>query len=61
VLYDKEDHSIVVAAVILYIDDLLPIANEDLIGQIKDQMKKRIRMHDLGSVVFNRGMNIEHN
>jgi hypothetical protein len=61
VLHDKEDHGIVVAAVVLYVDDLLIIANEGLIGQIKDQMKKRFRMHDLGSVSFYLGMNIEHN
>jgi len=61
VLHDKEDHGIVVAAVILYVDDLLIIANEGLIGQIKDQMKKRFRMHDLGSVSFYLGMNIERN
>jgi hypothetical protein len=32
-----------------------------VIGQIKDQMKKRFRMHDLGSVSFYLGMNIERN
>ena len=31
VLHDMEDHGIVVAAVILYFDDLLIIANEGLI------------------------------
>jgi hypothetical protein len=61
VLHDKEHHGIVVAAVVLYVDDLLIIANEGLIGQIKDQMKKRFRMHDLGSVSFYLGMNIERN
>ena len=60
VLHDK-DRGRVVAAVVLYIDDLLPIANEGLIGPIKDQMKKRFRMHDLGSVSFYLGMNIECN
>jgi len=48
----------IVAAVVLYFDDLLIIANEDLIGQIRDQMKKTFRMHDLGSVSFYLGMNI---
>ena len=51
----------VVAAVVLDVDDLLVIANEGLIGQIEDQMKKRYRMHDLGSVSFCVGMNIERN
>jgi len=60
-LHGQEDHGIVVAAVILYIDDLLIFANEDLIGHIKDQMKKRFRMHDLGSVSFYLGMNMERN
>jgi hypothetical protein len=52
VLHDKEDHGIVVAAVVLYVDDLLIISNEGLIKEIKDQMKKRFRMHGLGSVSF---------
>jgi len=60
-LFVLEDHGIVVAAVVLYVDDLLIIANEGLIGQIKEQMKKRFRMHDLGSVSFYLGMNIERN
>jgi len=61
VLHDTQDHATVVATVILYIDDLLIIANEVLIGQIKDQMEKRFRMHDVGSVSFYLGMNIERN
>ena len=56
-----EDQGTVVAAVVLYVDDLLIIANEGLIGQIKDQMKKRFRMHDLGSVSFYLGKTIERN
>ena len=56
-----EDQGIVIAAVVLYVDDLLIIANEGLIGQMKDQMSKRFRMHDLGSVSFYLGMNIERN
>jgi len=60
VLHDM-DQAIVVAAVVLYVNDLLIIANEGLIGQIKDQMKKRFRMHDLGSVSCCLGMNIERN
>jgi hypothetical protein len=51
----------IVATVILYINDLLIIANEGFIGQIKDQMKKKFRMPDLGSVSFYLGMNIECN
>jgi hypothetical protein len=60
VLHDK-NQDIVVAAVVLYVDDLLIIPIECLIGQIKDQMKQRIRMHDLGSVSSYLGMNIERN
>jgi len=60
-LFVLEDQGIVVAAVVLYVDDLLIIANEGLIGQINNQMKKRFWMHDLGSVSLNIGMNIEHN
>jgi len=60
VLHDK-DQDIVVAADVLYGDDLLIIPNEGLIGQIKDQMKKRFPMHDLGSVSFYLGMDIERN
>jgi len=59
ILHDK-DYDIV-AAVVLYVDDLLIIANKGLIGQMKDQMKKRFRMHNLGSVSFYLGMNIERN
>jgi len=53
------DQGTVVAAVVLYVDDLLITASEGLIGQIKDQMKKRFQIHDLGSVSFYLGMNIE--
>jgi hypothetical protein len=58
-LHDKEDHSIVVAAVVLAVNDLLIIANKGLIGQIKDKMKKSFRIHDLGSVTIYLGMKIE--
>jgi hypothetical protein len=61
VLRGKEDYRIVCAAVVLYVEDLLIIANEGLIRHIKDRMKKRFRMHDLGSVSFYLGMNIERN
>jgi hypothetical protein len=60
VLHDKHQ-PIVITAVVLYVNDHLIIANEGLIAQIKDQMKKRIWMHDLGSVCFYLGMNIERN
>jgi hypothetical protein len=60
VLHDKEDQGIVIAALVLYVDDLLIISNEGLIGQIKDQMKKTFWMHDLRSVSFYLGMNIQH-
>jgi hypothetical protein len=61
VLFLLDDHGIVVAVVVLYVDDLLIIANEGLLGHIKDQMKKKFRMHDFGSVAFHLGMKIEHN
>jgi len=60
VLHDK-DQGIVIAAVMLYEDDLLIIADEGLIGQIKNQTKKRVRMHDLGSVSLYLAMHIEWN
>jgi hypothetical protein len=59
VLQNKDQD--IVAAVVLYVNDLLIIANVGLIGQIKEQMKKRFRMHDLGSVSCYLGMNIERN
>ena len=58
VLHDIEDHGMVVAAVVLYVDDLLISSNKGWIGQIKHQLKKRIRMHDLGSVSFYLVINI---
>ena len=58
VLHDQ-DQDPVVPAVVLYVDDLLIIADEGFIGQIKDQMKKRFRMHDLRSVSLYLGINIE--
>ena len=60
-LHDKEDHGMVIAAVVLYVDDLLIIANEGLIGQNKDHIEKRFRMHDHRSVSFYLAMNIERN
>ena len=60
-LHDKDDHGIVIAAVVLYIDDLLIIGKECFIVLIKDQMKKMFRMHDLDSVSSYLGMNLERN
>jgi hypothetical protein len=57
----NKDQDIVVAAVVIYVDDPLIIANEGLIGQIKDQMKKRFRRNDLGNVSFYLNMNMERN
>jgi len=51
----------IVHAVILYVDDLLIIAQKGLLGQIKYQMKKRFRMDDFGSISFYLSMNIECN
>jgi hypothetical protein len=58
-LADVEDQGPVVATVILYLYDFTIISNAGLIGQSKDQMKKRFRMDDVGSVSCNLGMNIE--
>jgi hypothetical protein len=60
-LFVLEDQCVVVATIILYGNDLLIIANKGLIRHINDQMKKRFGMHDIGSVSFSIGMNIEHN
>jgi hypothetical protein len=49
-LFVLKDQLRVHAAVVSYVNDLLILANESLICQIKDQMKKRFRIHDLGSV-----------
>jgi len=59
VLYNRDQD--IGAAIVLYVDYLLIIANDGLIGQIKDQMKKRFRMHHLGSVSFYLGMHIKRN
>jgi hypothetical protein len=56
-----EDQGTVVTAVVLYVDDLMIIANDGSIGLIEDQMKKRFRMHDFGSFSFCLGRNIECN
>jgi len=58
VLHDIEDHGILIATVSLYVDDLLIIASQGLIGRIKDQINERFRMHDLGSVSFYLGIDI---
>jgi hypothetical protein len=59
VFHDNIDLIIFVVAVLLCINDLLIIPNEGLIGQMKDQMKKRFPMHDLGSLSSYLGTNIE--
>jgi hypothetical protein len=56
-----EDEGTVVAAVVLYLDDLLIIAIKGLIGQIMDQITKRFQMHDHGSVSVYLSMIIERN
>jgi len=60
-LFVLQDHGIVVASVIGSVDDLLIISSKGFIGPIKDHMKKRFRMHDLGSVSFYLSMNMECN
>jgi len=54
-----EDQGIVIAAVIMYINDNVIIANNGLIAQMKDQMKARSPMHELWRVSCYLGMNIE--
>jgi hypothetical protein len=61
VLHYMKEHGIVVAAFVLYVHNLCIIANKGAIWQSTDQMKKRFRMNDLGSVSFYLSMNIEHN
>jgi hypothetical protein len=61
VLDVKEDHSIVVTAVVLFVDHLVVIANEGLIGEIKDQIRKSFRRDDIGSIACDLGINIEGN
>jgi hypothetical protein len=56
-----ENQGAVATAVVLYVKDLLIIANEGFIGQFKGQMKKRFQMQDLGSGSFYLGMNIQRN
>jgi len=55
------DQDTVVATVVVVIDDILIIARDGLIGQIKDRMKKRFWINDLGSVSIYLGMNIDRN
>jgi hypothetical protein len=57
----REDQGTAVTAVVLYVDDLMIIANDHLIGLIEDLMKKRFRIHDFGSFSFCLGRNIERN
>lgn len=59
--HDVVDHRIVVDAVVLYVGDLLIIANKGWIGNIKYQMERRFGMHDLGTVCIYLGMNNECN
>jgi hypothetical protein len=56
-----KDQDIVLAAVILYVNDLHIIASKSLIGQIKNQMTKRFWMHDLRSVSCSLCKNLERN
>jgi len=51
----------VVATVILYVDDLIVFAQEDLNRHIKEHMTKRFRMHDFGNVSFYPGLTIKCN
>jgi len=55
-----EHERTVIAAVMLYVDNLRIIANLGLRGQTKDQRKERFRIHDLGSVSFVFRLTIRH-
>jgi len=55
------DQGMVVAAVILYINNHFVFANEGLSGQINTQVIKMFQIHDLGSVSFYFSMTIKHN
>jgi hypothetical protein len=57
-LFVLELHDSSVAAVIPNVDALLINDHEDLIIEIKEQIKKRSRMHDIGSVSMNLSMTI---
>jgi len=61
ILGDKKDECTVIAAIVLYIDDLFILATTDLIVDIKKPMQARFQMHVLGTVSFYLGMNIERN
>jgi len=60
VLTTKEASYIRVLGIVI---SVLPISstNDGLIGQFKDEMENRFRMHDLGSIFFFFGMNSERN
>jgi hypothetical protein len=58
--HHNKDHGIVESTVILYIYDLLIIANVGSIWQITYFMKKRFQMDNLGSVSFYLGLNMEN-
>jgi hypothetical protein len=60
-LFMLKDQLRVLAAVVSYVNNLLILANECLICQIKDQMMKRFRIHDLGSLYVYLAMNIKRN
>jgi len=60
-LHHNTDQCVAIAAVILYVDDLVINADAGLFVQIMDHMRKRFWMHDLGSVSVDLGMTIELN
>ena len=55
------DGGLVKAVVVLYVDDLLVIADLALLKRIKASLHARFQMHDLGEVSFYLGMAIERN
>jgi len=60
-LFMHDDQGTVIEAGVAYVNDLIIIANEGLIGLIKNQMKRRFRMHTLRSDSFYLNMNIKRN
>jgi len=50
VLHGKENHLMAIATVVLYVDDVIIIANKGFMGKIKCQMKEWFQMHNFQSV-----------
>jgi len=60
VLTTKEASYIIVLGIVISVL-LISSTNEGSTRKMKDPMKKRFQMHNLGSIYFYPGMNIERN